>query len=42
MIIKRAYEPPTVEQLGTLAEITQAVSNMGINDPGGSGSTNKS
>ena len=42
MTTKRTYEPPTVKELGTLAEITQAATNMGIDDPGGGGSMDKS
>jgi hypothetical protein len=34
MIEKKVYAPPTVEKLGTLAEITWAAGNMGIADGG--------
>jgi hypothetical protein len=31
---KRPYEPPKLERLGTLEEITKAVGNMGATDGG--------
>ena len=41
MKIKKAYDAPSVEKLGTLSQITSAATNKGIAD-GGTGKNQKS